>query len=143
MTNWHFYHVIMSTPAVLPTHNSIRMRPRLDLSPDALFKLSLYSIYLSPSPTVVASVLNQRLTPVPRLTTNDVMVTYLYLHDSEHESWVRAKDRNKLEKELLRDILAQEGVEAELLDVELIRPVGPISCLDTPDLRKRLEDCIG
>lgn len=128
---------------VVPTHNSIRMRPRLDLSLDELFKLCLYSIYLSPSPTVVASVLNQRLKPVPRLTTKDVMVTYLHLHDCEHESWMRARDMNKLEKELLCNILAREGVEAELLNVDLIQPVGPVGCLASLDLRERVEDCIG
>lgn len=140
--NYHFYYVDMPGP-VVPTHNSIRMRPRLDLSLDELFKLCLYSIYLSPSPTVVASVLNQRLKPVPRLTTKDVMVTYLHLHDCEHESWMRARDMNKLEKELLCNILAREGVEAELLNVDLIQPVGPVGCLASLDLRERVEDCIG
>lgn len=93
-------------------------RPRLDLASDILFRLSLYSIYLSPNPVVVASVLNQRLKPTPRLTSHDIIVTYVHLHDTENELWARARDMNQREKESLRAILEQEGVEEKFLSVE-------------------------
>ena len=128
----------MSTMAG-PLPNSINTVPRLDLHDEILFKLSLFSIYLSPNPTVVASLLNQRLCPKPRLTTEDVIVTYLYLHDTQHASWVRARDMNRLEKEHLRALLSQEGLEKKLLDVEVIQPVGPIGCLRTTHLRDSLD----
>ena len=118
---------------------SIKIQPRVDLDDEALFTLSLFSIYLSPSPTVVASVLNQRLKPRPRLTTEDVIATYLYLHDNEHPLWTRARDMNRSEKHLLRSFLNKEGLEKELLDVEIIQPVGPIGCLGTTYLRASLE----
>ena len=117
----------------------IRTQPRLDLNGEALFKLSLFSIYLSPNTTVVASVLNQRLKPQPRLTTDDVIFTYLYLHDNEHPMWTRARDMNRLEKKLLKSMLAQEGVEKELLEVDTIRPVGPVGCLRTSSMRDMLD----
>ena len=70
---------------------STDIAPRLDLSGGELLKLSIFRIYLSPNPTVVASVLNQRLAPTPRLTTEDILITCLHLHDVEHASWNRAK----------------------------------------------------
>jgi hypothetical protein len=128
----------MSTKAS-PLPKSIKTQPRLDLRYDVLFKLSLFSIYLSSSPTVVASVLNQRLSPKPRVTTEDVIVTYLYLHDNEHPSWVKARDMNRSEKELLRALLGEEGLEKALLEVRIIQPVGPIGCLRTTYLRESLD----
>lgn len=128
----------MSTKAS-PLPNSIKIQPRLDLRSDILFKLSLFSIYLSSSPTVVASVLNQRFSPKPRVTTEDVIVTYLHLHDNEHPSWTRARDMNRSDKELLRALLRQEGLEKALLDVEIIQPLGPIGCLRTSYLRDSLD----
>lgn len=103
--------------------------PRLDLSLNEIFQLSVYSIYVSPSATVVASLMNQKWTPKPRLTTKDVKTTYLYLHDTEHDAWVRAKNMNRMEKELLRTILRDCGVEEKLWNVDVVRPVGPTAGL--------------
>lgn len=127
----------VSSMASLST-SKMQTQPRLDLNSEALFKLSVFSIYLSPSPTVVASVLNQRLSPQPRLTTDDVIVTYLYLHDNEHPAWIRARHMNRSERELLRSILCEEGVEKELREIEVIRSVGPIGCRRTSSLRDGL-----
>lgn len=46
---------------------------------------------------------------------------------------------NRNEKKQLKDLLSEEGVEDRLLDVDIVRPGGPIGCLRTPDLRGQLE----
>lgn len=103
---------------------TVMAMPRLDLSLNELFQISVYSIYVSPSPTVVASLMNQKWTPKPRLTTQDVRTTYLHLHDTEHDVWVRAKNMNRMEKQLLETILKDCGVEERLWNVDVVRPVG-------------------
>lgn len=94
-----------------------------------LVQLSVYNIYVSSYPTVVASLMNQKWAPEPRLTAKDVKITYLHLHDTMHEAWVRAKDMNRMEKELLKTILKDCGVEEELWDVDVVKPVGPTAGL--------------
>ena len=103
--------------------------PRLDLSPNEFFQLSVYYIYVFTSETKVASLMNRKWAPKPRMTTKDVKTTYLHLHDTEHVEWIRAKNMNRNEKELLRTILRDCGVEEELWNADVIRPVGPIAGL--------------
>lgn len=125
----------ISTPStqnsiMSPSVKAIVMRlPRLDLSRNELFQLSVYSIYVSCSANVVASLMNRKWTPTPRLTPKDVKTTYLHLHDIQHDAWVRAKDMNRIEKELLQTILRDCGVEEELWNVDIIRPAGPTAGL--------------
>lgn len=95
---------------------------RLDLSASQLFYLSVYSIYVHKSPRVVRTLVNQ-LNPKPKLTLKEIESTYIYLHDTEHEAWVRAKDMNRDEKELLRTILQDCGVKPSRWNVEVIQPV--------------------
>ncbi|MCJ1464358.1 hypothetical protein MMC07_002971 [Pseudocyphellaria aurata] len=103
--------------------------PRRDLSPNELFQLSVYSIYVSSSAWTVASLMNRKWTPTPRLTVKDVQATYLHMHDVEHDAWIRAKNMNRMEKELLQTILRDCGVKEELWNVDMIRPVGPTAAL--------------
>lgn len=105
-------------PIVMP-------KPRLNLSHFELFLLSVYSIYVSPSATVVASLMNRKWEIKPRLTAKDVTNTYQHLHDTEHDAWVRAKDMNREEKDLLRTMLIECGVKEILWNVDVVRPVGP------------------
>ncbi len=51
------------------------------------------------------------------------------LHDTEHAMWIRAKDMNRTEKELLRSMLGDYGVANQLLNVDIIKPVAPTACL--------------
>ena len=113
-----------------PRYQAIVMTlPRLDLSPNELFQLSVYHIYVFTSATKVASLMNRKWAPKPRMTTRDVKATYMYLHDTEHAAWIRAKNMNRNEKELLRTILRDCGVQEELWTADVIRPVGPTAGL--------------
>lgn len=46
---------------------------------------------------------------------------------------------NRSDKELLRALLRQEGLEKALSDVAIIQPVGPIGCLRTSYLHDSLD----
>lgn len=127
-----------------PIKPLIKVVPRLDLSPSHLFQLSVYSIYVSSSPSAVASLLNAHLKLKPRLTTSDVKSTYLHLHDTEDEAWVRAKDMNRLERELLRTILRNCGVEEKFWNVDIVKPVKPTAGLrlESPIMPESFEDIL-
>lgn len=125
-----FLNVINSKFTIsIPTKPIVMALPRLDLSTHQLFQLSVYSIYVSHSAARVASLMNQKWAPKRILTTRDVKTTYLHLHDTEHEAWVRAKNMNTMEKELLETVLRDCGVEEKLWNVDIVRPVGPMASL--------------
>lgn len=107
-----------------PDKPIVMQKPRLDLSHSELFLLSVYCIYVSPSAISVASLMNRKCEIKTRLTKKDVTTTYQHLHDTEHDAWVRAKDMNRVEKDLLRTIMRDCGVEEILWNVDVIRPVG-------------------
>lgn len=109
--------------------SSTRTIPRLDLSKDELLHLSIFVIYLSPDLKIVTSVLNNFFKPRPRLALDQVEVTYLHLHDTQHPVWTRARDMNRTEKALLKGILSDHGVERELLGVDIITPVAMLACM--------------
>lgn len=99
-------------------------------------------MYVSSSPTTVGDLVNQ-LNPVPKLTPKDVASTYLHLHDTEHATWVRVKDMNKAEKDLLRNILQNCGVHEKLWRVDVIQPMRGLAGLRlvSPSLLKfNIED---
>ena len=80
---------------------SMLYKPRIDLSDNILFRLSLYYIYVSPETWKVASLLNQLHKLRPGIATQEVKSTYLHLHDTEHDMWVRAKDMARSESSFL------------------------------------------
>ena len=103
---------------------------RKDLSANALFRLSLYYIYVSPETWEVASLLNHLDKIKPRIATQEVESTYLYLHDTEHRMWVRAKDMARKESEELKRILRDEiGLGRERWDVDVVKPATPMAQL--------------
>lgn len=111
---------------------------RPDLSLDQLLHLSIYKIYVSTSSKSVSMFLNRKFDIKPRLTTKDVEATYINLHDTENEIWVRAKNMNRVEQPLLRYILADCGVRKAVWGGDLLKTAGPIACLrlsPTQDLR--------
>lgn len=69
---------------------------------------------------------------MPKLTTNDVEATYINLHDTENEIWVRAKNMNQAETELLKCMLADSGVRKTVQDSDLLKTAGPTACLRLP-----------
>lgn len=103
--------------------------PRLDLTQDQLFHLCIFYIYISVSAETVATLLNEYFRPRLILTDKNVRDTYLHLHDTENAVWIRAKDMNRTEKELLKSILRNYGVGNQLLEVDVIKPVAPMACL--------------
>ena len=103
---------------------------RKDLSGNVLFRLSLYFIYVSPETWKVASLLNDLDKVKPRIATQEAESTYLYLHDTEHTMWVRAKDMARKEPDELKRILREEiGLERERWDVNVVMPVTPMALL--------------
>ncbi|CAF9938741.1 hypothetical protein IMSHALPRED_001072 [Imshaugia aleurites] len=105
-------------------------KPRKDLSDKILFRLSLYYIYVSPETWKVASLLNQLHNLKPGIATQEVRATYLHLHDTEHEMWVRAKDTARNEPEELKRILRDEiGLEPERWNVRVVKPVMAMAAL--------------
>ena len=72
--------------------------------------------------------------PEPKLTEEDVKITYLHLHDTQHPAWVKAKDMNRAEKELLRTILEDCGVPKKLWDTDIVKPIRSMAQLrlETP-----------
>lgn len=64
----------------------------------------------------------------PPLTAEDCSTIYLELHDSEHGGWVRARDMNRQETELLRTMMQDLGVARKRWDVDMIQPVGHTTC---------------
>ena len=103
---------------------SLVYKPRKDLSSNILFRLSLYYIYVSPKTWQVASLLNQLHKIEPGIATEEVKSTYLHLHDTEHEVWVRAKDMARKEPDELKRILRDEiGMEPDRWDIRVVKPV--------------------
>lgn len=107
------------------THNGTI---RHDLSPHQLFYLSFLRVYVSTSYRTVATHFNRNFEALPALEPVDCSATYLHLHDSEHESWMRARNMNREEPELLKVMLQFLGVAKKRWDAELILPVGPMGC---------------
>lgn len=99
-------------------------KPRMDLSHNILFRLSLYYIYVSPETWKVASLLNQLHKLNPGIATQEVKSTYLHLQDTEHPVWVRAKDMARKEPDELKRIMRDEiGMGRERWDVRVVNPV--------------------
>ncbi|KAL8989425.1 MAG: hypothetical protein Q9177_001684 [Variospora cf. flavescens] len=109
----------------LPSKGTIRH----DLTPHQLFYLSFLRVYVSNSYRTIATHFNRNFEAHPAaLTPKDCSATYLGLHDSEHESWIRARNMNREEPELLKVMMQFLGVAKRRWDVELISPVGPMGC---------------
>lgn len=105
-------------------------KPRMDLSNNLLFRLSLYYIFVSPETWQVASLLNQLHKIAPGIATQEVKSTYLGLHDTEHPMWVRAKDMARQEPDELKRIMRDEiGLGGERWDVRVVNPVMPMAML--------------
>lgn len=103
---------------------SLVYKPRMDLSDNHLFRLSLYYIYVSPQTWQVASLLNQLHKLKPGIATQEVKSTYLHLHDTEHPMWVRAKDMARKEPGELKRILRDEiGLGRDRWDVSVVQPL--------------------
>ncbi|KAL9031857.1 MAG: hypothetical protein Q9196_000171 [Gyalolechia fulgens] len=101
---------------------------RLDFSSYQLFYLAFLRIYVATSYRTVASYFNRSFDVQPRLRTKDCYATYLDLHDSKHESWVRARNMNKEEPELLKIMMEVSGLPRRRWDADFIHPVGPMGC---------------
>lgn len=96
----------------------------MDLSDNILFRLGLYYIYVSPKTWQVASLLNQLHKLPQKIATQEVKSTYLHLHDTEHPTWVRAKDMARKEPDELKRILRYDvGMGPESWDVSVVKPV--------------------
>lgn len=102
---------------------------RHDLTCHQLFYLSFLRVYVSPSYRTIASRFNRCFIEVqPPLKSKECEATYLNLHDSEHESWIRVRDMNREEPELLKIMMEVLGLARDRWDVGLILPVGPMGC---------------
>ncbi len=117
--------------------------PRLDLTQDELFHLCIFYIYVSVSAEAVATLMNKCFRPRLILTDKNVQDTYLHLHDTENETWIRAKDMNRREKEMLKNILSTHGVGHQLLEVDVVKPVAPMACLRVSQqgVRRSIRKC--
>lgn len=93
-----------------------------------LFYLAFLRIYVSISYKTVASHFNRCFDLRPPLTARDCGTIYLDLHDSEHSAWVRARDMNRQEAELLRTMMQNLGLARKRWDVDLIQPAGLTTC---------------
>lgn len=102
---------------------------RHDLTPHQLFYLSFLRIYVTASPRTVAFHFNRTFDPQQPLMARDSVATYINLHNSEHESWIRARDMNREEPELLKIMIQFLGLPRKRWDLDLIQPVGPMACL--------------
>ncbi|KAI4246540.1 MAG: hypothetical protein L6R40_001903 [Gallowayella cf. fulva] len=99
------------------------------LLPDhQLFYLAFLRIYVSTSYRTVASHLNRYFELQPPLTAAECSTLYLELHDTEHERWMRARDMNRQETELLKTMMQDLGLTKKRWDVDLIQPVGSATC---------------
>jgi hypothetical protein len=118
-------------------------QPRLDLTQDELFHLCIFYIYVSVSAEAVATLMNKCFRPRLTLTDKNVQDTYLHLHDTENEMWIRAKDMNRREKEMLKSILSTHGVGHQLLEVDVIKPVASMACLRVSQqgVRRSIRKC--
>lgn len=106
--------------------------PRPDLSSENLLYLSIFKIYVSTSSRSVSTYLNRLFCFKPKLTTKDVEATYVILHDTENEVWLRAKCMNTTETRLLRTILKESGVEKRIWNRNPLKPAGPTACFRLP-----------
>lgn len=106
--------------------------PRPDLSSENLLYLSIFKIYVSTSSRSVSTYLNRIFSFKPRLTTRDVEATYVILHDTENEIWVRAKCMNTEERVLLKTILKESGVRKRVWNKHTLKPAGPTACFRLP-----------
>lgn len=122
------HHSELQYPSPHPTRpvmaESLVYKPCMDLSPNTLFRLSLYYIYVSPKTWKVASLLNQLHRLPQGIATQEVKSTYLHLHDTEHPTWVRAKDMARKEPDELKRILRYDiGMDRAGWDVRVVQPV--------------------
>lgn len=113
---------------------------RLDLSAEQLLYLSVCKIYVSTSNQSIRLLLNRKFCIDPKLSRNDVSVTYMHLHDTEHMMWVRAKNMNEAEKEHLASIMKDCGVKKNRWDTNYIRPVGQTAHLRLVSPTWKLEE---
>lgn len=106
---------------------------RPDLMAEHLLHLSIFKLFVNPSSRSVAIRLNKRFKLRPKIKIKEVDAIYLYLHDIEHDMWLKAKSMNDGEGTQLRQFLSDCGLPPRVWSsVNRLRPVNPTACLRLP-----------
>ena len=74
------------------------------------------------------------------MTPKDCQTTYLHLHNTEDESWKRARDLNRQEPGQLKAMMEILGLPRSQWEVDFVRPVGPTSMLAKRDGRQQYDE---